>query len=730
MYLSKIAGLIGRCRHTRKASRGLAGLSLATALISPMGVRVEGLRAEIISVGYDGLELPSLDTAEQDRLDALMAVQQPRILSTLSPDGTTLVVEVSPRLYPEDRTIHFLDIRSGEISPSLALTAEVFSPDLPLRWVNNDSVRFVQQDVYGPWEIVTVNRRTGIVSRTQVYPTAEEAGEILGVAPDFSKLVVRVYEEEEDAIYLVSLPSLDRMEIARLPEGLEIQPPAWSARGEQMVLVTSSIEERRLYDRTPISPSLANPVVQDALGRVSPEENPFRQHNAVRVFDFSQPTPLQFELAPEASDDDSFAEASLSPDGRKILLKLYRPARVVDREYPTYLFPESAYYQLYSLDGGLLDTIDFEPLRGPMESQGQFLGQDRILFWGISGIDRHLYVYQLGANGLDVVPMPSGSVDAGSWVASANGQTLVYGFSSVTQPPELFALQLGENQPPRPLTTVNEAVAAANPVRMDPVSFTTTQGERQGFLVQPQGSAFPPQGVPIVFWQQGGPGFSMANEFATDVEMPLNLLPNFGLPVLVVALAGREGYGPGLYRSQADGQNFGHIDMLEGEEIIGQIIGQGWTTSGQVGVTGCSYGGYYAAQVTARFPHVFAASNPQCSLLDAFTEWQLGYSSLLSYLVGQTPMENPERYGQISPLYNADRIRTPTMLFHGADDFLQIDVARNFHDVIAASDVDVTLYEFEGIGHSLYDPEYQRIAAQLQVDFFRQYLVPQPSSAN
>ncbi|NJL45517.1 MAG: prolyl oligopeptidase family serine peptidase, partial [Leptolyngbyaceae cyanobacterium SM2_3_12] len=210
----------------------------------------------------------------------------------------------------------------------------------------------------------------------------------------------------------------------------------------------------------------------------------------------------------------------------------------------------------------------------------------------------------------------------------------------------------------------------------------------------------------------------MANEFATEVEMPLNLLPNFGIPVLVVALAGREGYGPRLYRSQADGENFGHIDILEGEEIMAEIVRQGWTTSGQVGVTGCSYGGYYTGQIIARFPHVFAAANPQCSLLDAFTEWQLGYSSLLSYLVGQTPMENPSRYAQISPLYNADRIRTPTMLFHGAEDFLQIDVARNFHDVIAASGVEVNLYEFEGIGHSLFDPEYQRIAAQLQIRVF------------
>ncbi|NJL45518.1 MAG: hypothetical protein HC922_06845 [Leptolyngbyaceae cyanobacterium SM2_3_12] len=479
--MSRIVGLIGRCRHTKIATRGLAGLSLAVGLVGPLGIEVGALRAEIVNVGYEGLELPPLSPDEQDRLDTLLAVQQPRILSTLSPDGTTLVVEVSRRLYPDDRTIHFLDIRTGEMSESLALTTEIISPDLPLRWVDNNGVRFVQQDIYGPWEIVTFNRRTAIVSRTQIYPTEIESGEILGVAPNFSQLLVRVYGEDEDIIYVVSLPSLDRVELARLPEGLEIQPPAWSDSGNQMVLVTSSIEERRLYDRTPISPSLGNPVIQDALGRFSPEENPFRQHNTVRVFDFSQPEPLQFELTAPASGGDSFAEASLSPDGHQILLKLYHSAQVEGRDNPTYLFPESAYYRLYDLGGTLLDTIEFEQLQGPMESQGRFLGPDRLLFWGIDGVDRHLYGYQPETRSLQPLPLPSGAVDAGSLVASGDGQTLVYGFSSVTQPPELFSLQLNDSQPPQPLTQVNEAVAAASRVRVDPVSFTTSQGERQGF---------------------------------------------------------------------------------------------------------------------------------------------------------------------------------------------------------------------------------------------------------
>lgn len=716
--------IFSRCWRGRRRSL-VSGLLSAVVVLATPGVGW----GEIISVGIDRLaEADTLPETEQTRLEVLMGVQQPELLSTLSPDGTTVVVAISSRVYPEDRRLHFLNIRTGELSDALALEYDLLSPDLPLRWIDNDTLRFVQQDIYGPWEILTVNRVTEIASRTQVYPTQSEEGEVLGVSPDFSKLALQVYGENESLIYIVFLPSLRRVEVARLPEDVTIQPLAWSDDGDRMVLVTSSREERRLYDRTPYTPNLANPVVQDALGRLAPAENPFQQHSAVRVFDLSRPEPLQLELTATALGGDTFGAANLSSDGQRLLIKRYRPSVLAGREYPTYLFPESAYFQVVDLAGTVLDTIEADPLRGPTESAGQFLGSDRLLFWATHGLSRHLFVYDLGDRTLRPLPLPPGSVAPDSIQATGDGATVVYEFSSVTQPPELYAIDADGGTEPRSLTTINAAVADSNRVQVNPVSFTLSSGDglptRQGFLVQPAGSAFPPQGEPIVLWQQGGPGFSMTNEFATEVEMPLNLLPNFGLAVLVVPLAGREGFGPDLYRALADDQNFGHVDVREGAEILGQIIQQGWTTAAQVGVTGCSYGGYYTAQMITQFPQLVAAANPQCSLLDTLTEWQLGYSSLLSYLVGQTPMEAPDTYLQTSPLYNALAIQTPTLLFHGADDFLQIDVARNFHDVIDMAGVPVTLYEFEGVGHSLYGSDYQTLAAQLQIEFFRQYLNP------
>jgi dipeptidyl aminopeptidase/acylaminoacyl peptidase len=243
-------------------------------------------------------------------------------------------------------------------------------------------------------------------------------------------------------------------------------------------------------------------------------------------------------------------------------------------------------------------------------------------------------------------------------------------------------------------------------------------------LIQPAAAAFPPRGVPLLVWQKGGPGADMVNQWSADVESPFNLLPNFGLAVLMVPLAGREGYGPAFYSRLAEGENFGQVDVAEGAEIVEQLIARGYTTREQVGVTGCSYGGYYASQLIALYPGLVAAANPQCALQDLFVEWQLGYAHVLSYVVGHTPMESVERYRQVSPLYLAAAIRTPTLLFHGYQDFLQVDVTRSFHDVLLLNDVPVMMYEFTDAGHGLRTLAAERIAAQLQIDFFRRYLRP------
>ena len=262
-------------------------------------------------------------------------------------------------------------------------------------------------------------------------------------------------------------------------------------------------------------------------------------------------------------------------------------------------------------------------------------------------------------------------------------------------------------------------------LRQNPVAFKLKSGVvRYGTLIQPADAAFPPKDKPLIVWQQGGPDVLMLNSWATNVENPYSLLPTFGFPVLVVSLAGRPGYTPASFNSLADGANFGQLDIDEQAEIVQQMVARGWTNKRKVGITGCSYGGYFAWQSVVRHPDTYAAANPQCALVDLVTEWTRGFDVLMPYLEGLPPYSNPAEYRNDSPIYNTAKIKAAVLSFQGNDDFLPEVQGENIHLQLYNRKLNARMVKFMGEGHGLVDPKNQLYAAQQQIDWFRTYLKP------
>ena len=190
----------------------------------------------------------------------------------------------------------------------------------------------------------------------------------------------------------------------------------------------------------------------------------------------------------------------------------------------------------------------------------------------------------------------------------------MFQYSSFTDPPELYRLNWDGSALSR-LTWANEELRQFSKTRQDPVTFKLANKQtRAGVLIQPADAPFPPRDVRIVVWQEGGPGIPMTNNWAANVENPYALLPNLGVAVLVVPLSGRYGLGPRTYSALYDKANFGQIDIDEQAQIVRQMIARRWTSKGKVGITGCSYGGYFTLQSLVRHPDLYAAANAQCAV--------------------------------------------------------------------------------------------------------------------
>ena len=701
-----------------------------------------------------------LPPAEAARLQALQGAVYTWFQGDLSPDDRAVLV------YDASRGLGFLDVQTGAKSPvSSDLVPIVWLTER--RWLDPQTAVLLgaPSDYSALWRVkvdrasgavttealdlpgfpisLSVTGRKALLVRTVVrQPTRESAPgaqaleraaagsppvRTISLAPRFLKSrTAPFFEAEEKLTAHVAMAELELLVydltakkeqvLFSVPEDTGIAGVAWAPNDKGIALVRWKFPDNTRGGGIPDD----DPGVLDALGRLMPPDNPFFTSNALDVFHFGGRRVKHVEIRPSLHPREVLVWAAWSPESRTVVAQVWRPARLDERRYPTYANPEEALYRFYTAEGRPFRTLR-RPEVGSIYSIGPFFfsPHEMVLVapWQMGWA---AYVYDLRTDDLHRLPVPEGAIYQGLVTRASN--ELVFNFGSFQEPPEVY--RVGPcHHAPIAVTRENAGIKPVNRIRVDRVRFDLPGGRvREGRLVQPKGAAFPPRNVPIVVWQQGGPTGYMGNDWGGSVEQPFALLPNFGFAVLVVPLQGRVNLGPKPLNALADGKNFGQVDVDEGVEISREMIRRGWTRHDRLGITGCSYGGYFTSQSITQHPNVYAAANTQCTLLDLVDEYDNGFKSYISYLMGRTPIEDLPEVERDSPLYNTARVKTPTLIFAGLYDFLPYEFSGKFHDLINGAGTKADFYTFDYEGHGLGLPENQFVAGEAQIYWFRTYL--------
>jgi dipeptidyl aminopeptidase/acylaminoacyl peptidase len=544
-------------------------------------------------------------------------------------------------------------------------------------------------------------------------------------------LAARAALQVNETLFRISVDEVAtgaRTPLREVPPGFLLGSLAWSPDGAKIAisflgLLDAEASSRSFFDGALISEQ----IYKDATGQLPPEQNPLIRDNTVELFDLNG-APTRILRAIEASTKQGEARPLLfgitwSPDSKLLLTLALHPSQLAGRQHPIYTpqFNQRMSYRLLSPELAELRRIESPEFSALQAASVSFVGPDELIVAGLVGSNVHPYYVNLATGEFRNLADRAG-VYVNIAATSQRDRQLVFIHSSYAEPPELYRMRWDGSGLTR-LSWGNAELAAQASIRQDPVSFRLASGAtRVGTLIQPAGASFPPQNARLVVWQEGGPGVGMFNFWLSNVENPYTLLPSFGFALLVVPAAGRPGYGPADYKLLYDGGNYGQRDVDELAEIVQQAIRRGWTSRGQVGITGCSYGGYFAWQSIIRHPDLYAAANPQCALVDVFIEWSRGFPALTPYTQGRTPFEAPAEYVRDSPIYNAARVKAAVLSFHGDGDFLPITLNENLHQQLVALGVPARFVKFAGAGHGLRLEEYQRYAAQEQIAWFREHL--------
>ncbi|MBX2817654.1 MAG: prolyl oligopeptidase family serine peptidase [Saprospiraceae bacterium] len=286
--------------------------------------------------------------------------------------------------------------------------------------------------------------------------------------------------------------------------------------------------------------------------------------------------------------------------------------------------------------------------------------------------------YRKGANGWMKEDLDTGEFGEHLWILamSKDGDRLVVEHSTGGALPKYFAVAPDANQLDQPLefVTLNKGLTDKPIVRHEIMRWKGAYGDEvNGILYYPEdyeeGKRYP-----LMLSIHGGPSGVDQDRWRERWSTYPQIIAQRGAFVLK----------PNYHGSSNHGQKFvesikGHYYDLEIEDILTgleKLEQEGKVDPDQLGVMGWSNGAIIATMLTVRYPDMFKVACPgagDVNWTSDFGTCRFGVSFDQSYF-GGAPWDDldgktyNENYILKSPLFELEKVKTPTIIFHGSED--------------------------------------------------------------
>ncbi|HKX30666.1 MAG TPA: prolyl oligopeptidase family serine peptidase, partial [Blastocatellia bacterium] len=172
---------------------------------------------------------------------------------------------------------------------------------------------------------------------------------------------------------------------------------------------------------------------------------------------------------------------------------------------------------------------------------------------------------------------------------------------------------------------------------------------------------------------------------------------------------------------------------------IQAVVDQGFVDERAIGVQGHSWGGYevaYMVTQTDRF-RAAAAGAPVANMTSAYgaIRWGTGMSRQYQYeltqsRIGGSLWDCPTRFIENSPVFYADRLRTPVLMLHNDhDDIVPWQQGIEYYLALRRLGKEVYLFSYQGESHNLRKPRNQQDYTRRMQEFFDHLLKGSPKPA-
>jgi dipeptidyl aminopeptidase/acylaminoacyl peptidase len=323
-----------------------------------------------------------------------------------------------------------------------------------------------------------------------------------------------------------------------------------------------------------------------------------------------------------------------------------------------------------------------------------------------------LVARELGGRGVVPIPgLPSGVVGSLEWAEDA--PRLAIGISGPGLPGDVWIFDAATGQTTRATESTLAGLDAESFVSPEPVTIPSFDGVSiYGLLYRPRGAEG--RRPPVVMMLHGGP----TSQARPGFDPVKQYLLARGYAVLDLNFRGSTGFGQRF--TQLDNKRLRPNAVRDMQSAVEWLRARRDVDGNRVAAMGGSYGGYMTLAAVAQLPEYFQAgvdfvgvANWISGLEDASP--QLKNSDRIEYGNIDDPQDRAF-FTEISPLSYADRIRSPLLVVHGANDpRVPVGEADQIVRAVRHRRGDVEYLRFPDEGHGIARLQnritaYQRIA--------------------
>lgn len=322
---------------------------------------------------------------------------------------------------------------------------------------------------------------------------------------------------------------------------------------------------------------------------------------------------------------------------------------------------------------------------------------------------------------IEFPPIPDADILNVSISESENKLLLTAGTSRT--PGNIYVYNLETKELKKLTETLNPELDPQNLVSAEIIRFKSFDDlEIPAIFYKPAGAS-KNRKVPALVYVHGGPGDQTRVNYSSLIQC----LVNHGYAVLGVNNRGSSGYGKTFFTM--DDRNHGDKDLKDciwGEKWL---QAQEYINPDKIGIIGRSYGGYMTMAAMTFAPdefnvgvNFFGVTNWIRILKSIPPDWESGRKALYAEL-GDPYSADSVRLFNISPLFHADKVKSPVLVLQGANDPRVLQVESD--EIVAAikkNNVPVEYIIFPDEGHGFVKKENEIKGTELVLTFLDKYL--------